>query len=167
MKRIVIVLLVFMLIFLEGCSVIGYGIGSRFKKKDNFKEPFKTEEVEAIKINSPVEIESKDYGMIKGNFLSFANDTLHVKISSIDFNNISNNLEDPDLLSYNSSYVNKFREKPYFILMIPINRIDSVEWYGNKAQTFALVGLGIDVLTVVVTIILLSNWDGMGGPGEM
>ena len=149
MKRTVIIMLIFMLIFLEGCSITGLVVGSRLKKTDNFKEPFIAEEVEAIKINSSVEVESKDYGLIKGKFLSFKNDTLKVIIKPKNFNKIFQNLNKNDLLIYNDNYlyVHDQRELgPHYILMIPVDRINSLRLvYGSKAFILGLAGAVIDL----------------------
>ena len=97
MKRIMLVSLVLMLILLESCTVVCPIIGSQIKKRKSFKEPISSEEVETIKINSPVKVESNNF-IINSKFLSHKNDTLIVEIGSKDFDRLINTINNPELV---------------------------------------------------------------------
>ena len=66
MNKILIVILIISLFFIEGCTIIGLGIGSKTYRKDSFK----LEEIESVEENSWLTISLKNNEVIKGQFIS-------------------------------------------------------------------------------------------------
>ena len=74
MHKILIVILIVSLFFIEGCTAIGYTIGKGIQIKGSLK----IEEIESTKENSWLSISLKNNEVIEGQFISCTNDTLSI-----------------------------------------------------------------------------------------
>ena len=74
MKKVLIIILIVSLFFIEGCTVIGYSIG----KGIQIKSSLEIEEIKSTKENSWLTISMKNDEIIEGQFISCKNDTLSV-----------------------------------------------------------------------------------------
>ena len=88
MNKIVIIILIISLFFIEGCSFIGYSIGKEIQMKNSLE----IEKIESIPKNQWLTISLKNNEVIEVQFISCANDTLLVTYPSPKtFTPISNN----------------------------------------------------------------------------
>jgi len=74
MNKILIVILIVSLFFVEGCTVIGHSIGKGIHTKDSLE----IEKIETIPKENWLTISMKNNEVIKGQFISCVNDTLSV-----------------------------------------------------------------------------------------
>ena len=79
MNKILIIILIISLFLIEGCTILGYAVGSGIHTKNLLE----IEKIESIEENSWLTISLKNNEVIKGQFISCTNDTLFITFQSI------------------------------------------------------------------------------------
>lgn len=144
MNKILIVILIVSLFFIEGCTFIGLGIGSKTYKKDSFK----IEKIESVEANSWLTISLKNNEVIECQFISCINDTLFVTYqSSTNFTPISNS----QFLSISSNKI---------FYKVPIDQIRDIQIRKADFRTMGLIiGIIIDLISYqVFKMVFIHNF---------
>lgn len=143
MNKIVIIIIIISLFFIEGCSFIGYSIGKEIQMKNSLE----IEKIESIPKDQWLTISLKNNEIIKVQFISCANDTLLVTYPSPKtFTPISNN-----------QFLTISHNKAFY--KIPVDQINDI--HIGKARF----GLGGAILGLVIDIIILVYiipWKSVG-----
>jgi len=145
MNKILIVIVIVSLFFIEGCTVIGYSIGKGIQTK----EELEIEEIQSIEINSWLSISLKNSEVIKGQLISCINDTLLVTFQT------NKNL---NATISNNQFLSISKDKAFY--KIPIDQITDIKIRkADKRVVGALVGLIIDIISYqVLKMVFMHNF---------
>jgi len=138
MNKILIVVLIVSLFFIEGCTGLGYTTG----KGNNIKKELELEKMESIEENSRLTISMKNDEVIKGQFISCINDTLFVTFQA------DKNLNSP---ISNNQFLSISHNKAVY--KIPVDQIEGIKV--NEAD-FKIVGILLGIVFVVFILGLIS-----------
>ena len=140
MNKILIVILIISLFFIEGCTVIGFAVGKGIQIKDSLE----IEEIESIKEDSWLTISMKNNEVIEGQFISCENDTLSVTFQA------STNLNAP---ISNNQFLSISNDKGLYI--IPVDQIRDIQIRkADRRGIGALVGFVIDLISFLLVLII-------------
>ena len=145
MDKILIVILIVSLFFIDGCSTLVYTTG----KENNIKEELELEKIDSIPKDNWLTVSLRNNEIIKGKFISCVNDTLSVTF------NINKNLNVP---ISNSQFLSISHDMASY--KIPLDQVKDI--HARKAD-YSVVGVisGLVVFFIVITIIKLSH-SGVG-----
>ena len=152
MKNTLAMILIVSLLFLEGCSIIGYTIG----KGTYEEEQIAGNALENVEEDSWLTITFKDNEVIEGKFRSCENDTLLVAFQTTEFQESNNN------------YVVYPIADGTIMYKVPFSKIHELKMRtGNRGSTGFIAGLLVDV--IIITLIIfeirsnikpdLSSWN--------
>ena len=145
MNKILIVILIVSLFFIEGCTIIGYSLGKGIKIKNSLE----MEKIESIEVDSWLTISMKNDEVIKGQFISCTNDTLFVTFQA------DRNLNAP---ISNSQFLSISNDKGLYI--IPLDQIKDIKIHkADKRGIGALIGFVIDLISYqVLKMVFIHNF---------
>ena len=140
MNKILIVILIVSLFFIEGCTIIGYSLGKGIKIKNSLE----MEKIESIEVDSWLTISMKNDEVIKGQFISCTNDTLFVTFQA------DRNLNAP---ISNSQFLSISNDNGLYI--IPLDQIRDIQIRkADRRGIGALVGFVIDLISFLLVLII-------------
>ncbi|MDA3812860.1 MAG: hypothetical protein PF570_01275 [Candidatus Cloacimonetes bacterium] len=138
MNKILIVILIISLFFIEGCTVIGYSIGKGIQRKNSHD----MEEIKSTKEKSWLTISMKNEEVIKGQIISCTNDTLFVTFQA------DRNSNAP---ISNEQYLAFSQDK--IIYKIPVDQIkDIIIEKAHFGGVFAMIGFVFDFIVFLIII---------------
>ena len=142
MNKILIVVLIVSLFFIEGCTIIGYSLGKGIKIKNSLE----MEKIESIEVDSWLTISMKNDEVIKGQFISCTNDTLFVTFQA------DRNLNAP---ISNSQFLSILQNK--VVYKIPLDQIKEIKVSKSDFRVMGtLLGIVVDLFSFMIILILLN-----------
>ena len=142
MNKILIIILIISLFFIEGCTVIGHNLGKGIQTKQSLEK----EKIETIEEKSRLTITLKNNEVIKGQFISCVDETISVTFNTNTYLNtpISNN-----------QFLSISNNKSFY--KIPLDQINDIKIIKSDFRVAGmLLGIVVDLFAFLMILMILN-----------